>query len=107
MRTGVQVNQEDVLAVVLSDISAQLTYSTTDIAAAAVKGGFGHKNVAKDFLTPDAATTQITRGVNTMRRKCTTFILSKLPDSTKDSLIKGQKMVMCLGGGALEAVIDA
>ena len=78
------------MAVVLSDISAQLTYSTTDIIAATVKGGFGHKNVAKDFLTPDAASTHISRGVNTMRRKCTTFILSKLPHSTKDSLQRGE-----------------
>ena len=99
------------LTVVLSDIAAQLTYSTADIAAAAVKAGFGHKNVAKDFLTADASTTHITRGVNTMRRKCTTFILSKLPDSTKDGFLRGQKdfiQVMCWGrgggGGLLGAV---
>ena len=85
-----QVNHDDVLAVVLSDVASQLTFSVSEIGAATVKGGFGYKNQAKDFLIPHAISTLLTRGPNTTRRKCTAFKLSKLADSTKDSLLKGQ-----------------
>ena len=89
MRTGVQVNHEDVLAVVLSEVATYLRFSIPKIVEATVKSGLGYSNVSKDFLTPNAATTVLTRGPNSMRRKCTVFILSKLPDSTRDSLLKG------------------
>ena len=88
MRTGVHVNHEDVLAVVLSEVANYLTFPIPNIVQAAVKGGLGYSNVSKDFLTPNAATTVLTRGLNSTRRKCTVFILSKLSDSTRDSFLK-------------------
>jgi len=41
----------------------------------------------------------LTHGPNTTQRKCTAFILSKLPESTRDSLLKGQgDLIDCLVG---------
>ena len=68
VRTGVQVNCEDVLAVVLSEVAPQLTSAIPKIVQAAVKGGLGCSNVSKDFLIPTAVTTFLTRGPNTTRR---------------------------------------
>ena len=45
MRTGVQVNHEDVLAVVLSEVANYLTFSIPNIVQAAVKGGLGYSNI--------------------------------------------------------------
>jgi len=52
MRTGVQVDHKEVLAVVLSDVTSQLTFSIPKIVKAAAKGGFGYSNQSKDFLSP-------------------------------------------------------
>ena len=83
------MNHEDVLAVVLSEVANYLTFPIPKIVQATVKGGLGYSNVSKDFLTSNAATTVLTRGPNSTRRKCTVFILSKLADSTRGSLLKG------------------
>ena len=64
MRMGVQVNHQDVLAVMLSEVANYLTFPIPNIVQAAVKGGLGYSNVSKDFLTPNAATTVLTRGPN-------------------------------------------
>ena len=63
-----QVNCENVLAVVLSEVAPQLTSAIPKIAQAAVKGGLGYSNVSKDFLIPTAVTTVLTRGPNTTWR---------------------------------------
>ena len=57
MRMGVQVNHQDVLAVMLSEVANYLTFPIPNIVQAAVKGGLGYSNVSEDFLTPNAATT--------------------------------------------------
>ena len=40
----------EVLAVVLSDVSEKLTHPVSEIAHAIDLGGFGDKNIPKDFL---------------------------------------------------------
>ena len=55
-----QVNCEDVLAVMLSEVAPQLTSAIPKIVQAAVKGGLGYSNVSKDFLIPNAVTTVLT-----------------------------------------------
>ena len=89
MRTAIQVKGDSVLAVVLTDVASQLTFSIREVTEAAVKGGYAYNSIAKDFLVPNAPNTSLNRGINTIRRKCTTFILSKLPKHLQSSLLKG------------------
>jgi len=56
----VQVNHNDVVAVVLNDVAPQLTFSMSKIVEAAVQGGFRYSNKSQDFLIPNAVSTVLT-----------------------------------------------
>lgn len=78
MRTDVQVGGHQVLAVVLGDVESSLTFPIDRIRLALERGGFGYNRITKDFLMPGRDSNYITRNVNSRRRKCEAFILSKI-----------------------------
>ena len=89
MRTDVSIGGQQVLAVVLSDVSTALIHPIAVIWAAIEKGNYGHRNVTKDFLDPGCHSTTVTRGVNNRRRKCVVILLSKI-DFSREQLKSGK-----------------
>jgi hypothetical protein len=81
MRADTQVGGKPVLAVVLSDVSTSLTFPVSRIRLAIERGNVGHNRITKDFLIPGKNSDRVTRNVNSHRKKCETFTLSKLERS--------------------------
>ena len=79
MRTGIKVDKQEVLAVILEDVSG-LTHSVDDIKRATDLGKFGSSSQVKGFLTPGSNTTEIIRNLNNTRRRGITVFLSCLTD---------------------------
>ncbi len=79
MRTGCYVEKKEVLAVVLDDVAAALSYSISEIKCAVQDGGYGsYKTISKDFLQQNVDSCIITRGINDKKRKCCVIRLNSL-----------------------------
>lgn len=89
MRTNTSVGGEEVLAVVLTDVSGQLTHPPYTIKQMIVREEWGGTET-KDFLAPDAVSSTIIRGSNSRRRKCTVVVLAKLDDDLQKNIREGK-----------------
>ena len=90
MKSDCTVARNEVLAVVLSDVSEKLTHPVSEIADAIAQGGFGDKNISKDFLTlNDGISTMVLRGKNCRKRKCVTIRLDRIDQSMAEELKRG------------------
>ena len=91
MRTDVVVSGQPVLAVVLSDLQpSQLQHPVTSIRACIRSCDYGRLNITKDFLKEGESSVTVTRGKNSLRRKCEVIFLNKLDDYHKEQLIAGE-----------------
>ena len=89
MRTGCYVMKSEVLAVVLEDVAAELTFSQTEIKEAVVQTGYGSfQKVSKDFLRPNSSSSVIIRGRTDRKRKCA-IILNLLPNELQIAIKNG------------------
>lgn len=77
MRCGLTVDNKNVVAVVLTEIEACLTYSITNIRST-LEGKWG-KMVQKDFLRRGVTDTVIKRRVNDAKRRCFAFYAEFIP----------------------------
>lgn len=90
MRTGCYVMKSEVLAVVLEDVAAELTFSPTEIKEAVVQTGYGSfQKVSKDFLRPNSSSSVIIRGRTDRKRKCCAIILNLLPNELQIAIKNG------------------
>jgi len=92
MRMNTFVEQEEVLAVVLEDVSASLTYSCAELKEVLDCGEWGcSRKISKDFLQPNATTSTISRGRNGRKRRCCVFILNRISHNTRHLLKRGKE----------------
>ena len=86
----VQVGGQQVLAVVLADIARTLSFPLAQIRMAITRGNFGHTRITKDFLQPGEKSKCITRNVNSRRRKCEAFIVTRIDSQSCEQLKAGK-----------------
>ena len=85
------MDEEEVLAVVLEDVTLGLTHSCAEMKLSVEASGSElYKKMSRDFLAPITVTTTIARGRTARKRKCCLFKLSHLPGHLR-SLLKRSK----------------
>ena len=90
MRTDCYVEQKEVVAFVLEDVASAITASCEEVKRCIESERLGWtKRVGKDFLTASATTTKISRGAQSVKRKCCTVRLDTLPSDLKAKLKHG------------------
>ena len=95
LRCGVTVDNEQVVAVALSDVETSLSLPVNHIRRV-LEGKWG-KMVQKDFLREGARDTVIRRRVNDRKRRCFTFYTKFIPMDIMKDLQQGirSKILFC------------
>lgn len=96
MRADLIVASRAVLSVVLSDILPFLTHTLSEIRGALTSGKLGFKNVSKDFLSPGCSDTNISRNVNSKRRKCEVIFMDMLDTQLIQQICAGEYLCIVL-----------
>ena len=91
MRTDCLMEGDEVVAIVLDDVSEEITFSCAEVKASILAGGFGeYRKMARDFLSVSANTTIIKRGRSDRKRKCCVIKLKRLPQDVQARLKSGK-----------------
>ena len=91
MRADLIVASRPVVSIVLSDVLPSLSHTLPTIRRAITGGKYGLKNVSKDFLVPGSTNTlNISRNINSKRRKCEVIFLDTLEPQLGDQIRAGK-----------------
>ena len=79
-----------VLAVALTKVRCRLTHTPAVIKTAVVSGGFGAKNVSKDFMWSNTVGNRVIRNVNSVKVKCIAISSNRIDAGTWKRLLTGK-----------------